>query len=124
MDQDGFIRIVGRMKEIINRGGLKISVREIEDLISDLPAIDQVALVPVPDARLGEKSCACIILRKGQRVVLGDIVRFLEKRGLAKYKLPEFVAFVDAFPITPSGKIQRFKLRDDIIAGRISMHSS
>ncbi|WP_050421425.1 AMP-binding protein [Bradyrhizobium tropiciagri] len=124
MDEDGFIRIVGRMKEVINRGGLKISVREIEDLIADLPEVDQVALVPVPDARLGEKSCACIVLRQGQHAALSDIVRFLEQRGLAKYKLPEFVAFVDAFPMTPSGKIQRSKLRDDILAGLIDMHSS
>lgn len=118
-DKDGYIRLVGRKKDIVNRGGLKISAREIEDLLIEHPAVDQVALVPLPDPRLGERGCACVVPRSGAEVALEDLVAFLEARGVAKYKLPEFLSVVKEFPMTPSGKIQRFRLRDDIVAGRI-----
>lgn len=119
IDQDGFIRIVGRIKEIINRGGLKISVREIEDLMIEIPEIAQVAIVPIPDERLGERSCACVITRGGQGIEPKTITSYLQARGLAKYKQPEFIALVKEFPMTLSGKIQRFRLREDIVEGRI-----
>lgn len=124
MDAEGYIRIVGRMKDIINRGGLKISVREIEDMLIDHPDIDQVVLVPVPDERLGEKSCACIIPQPGRRPNLQSIVAFLTERGVAKYKMPEFVALMQEFPMTASGKIQRFSLKDDIVDGKIVRQTS
>lgn len=119
IDVDGYIRLVGRKKDIINRGGLKVSVREIEDLLTEHPSISQVALVPLPDERLGERSCACVIVRAGAHVTLEEIVEFLSSRGIAKYKLPEFIALPDAFPMTPSGKVQRFRLRDDILDGKL-----
>jgi non-ribosomal peptide synthetase component E (peptide arylation enzyme) len=119
MDGDGFIRIVGRKKDIINRGGLKISSREIEELILDHPAVAQVALIALPDVRLGEKACACLVTRDGADVRFSELANYLSDRGLAKYKLPEFMVILDNLPMTPSGKVQKFRLRDDIIAGAI-----
>lgn len=124
MDTDGYVRLVGRMKDIINRGGLKISAREIEDLLLEHSGISEVALVPVPDPRLGERGCACIIPRKGHVITLSGIVEFLSSRGMAKYKLPEFVAVLDKLPMTASGKVQRFRLQEDILAGKIQKLSS
>ncbi len=109
MDKDGYVRIVGRKKDIINRGGLKISAREIEDLLIQMPNVRQAALVPVPDPRLGEKSCAFVVPREGS-VAFDDITSHLEARGVAKYKLPEHLVVLDALPMTASGKVQKFKL--------------
>ena len=110
MDSEGYIRIVGRKKDIINRGGLKISAREIEDLLAQAPEIRQAAVVPVPDDRLGERSCAFLVLREGKKLSFDQLTDYLESHGLAKYKLPEYMVLVDALPMTPSGKIQKFKL--------------
>lgn len=117
MDADGYIRIVGRKKDIINRGGLKISAREIEDLLSQAPAIRQAAVVPVPDDRLGEKSCAFLVLREGKHLSFNQLTDYLEARGLAKYKLPEYMVLIDGLPMTPSGKIQKFKLVEGFTRG-------
>jgi cyclohexanecarboxylate-CoA ligase/acyl-CoA synthetase len=73
--------------------------------------------VAVPDERLGEKSCAFVIPAGDQQPTLTELVHFLEERGIAKYKLPEYLAVVPSFPMTPSGKIQKFLLRDSIING-------
>lgn len=120
MDPQGYIRIVGRKKDIINRGGLKISAREIEDLLLEHPKVARVAIVPVPDARLGEKCCACVVTRDGAQIGLAELTDFLLECGVAKYKLPEFVAILDDLPMTPSGKVQKFHLRDGVLAGRIA----
>ena len=117
MDERGFLRVVGRKKDIINRGGLKVSAREVEDLLLQHPSVLAVAVVGVPDARLGEKSCAFVVPRAGETPTLADLVAFLERRGLAKYKLPEFASIVAEFPMTPTGKIQKFKLRDGFVDG-------
>lgn len=106
---------MGRKKDIINRGGLKVSARELEELLLQHPRIRDVAIVAVPDARLGEKSCAFVIPADSQPLTLKELVDFLEARGLAKYKLPEFLSLVSSFPMTPSGKIQKFKLRESIV---------
>jgi non-ribosomal peptide synthetase component E (peptide arylation enzyme) len=118
LDADGYIRIVGRMKEFINRGGLKISVREIEELLLAHGAFSAVALVAVPDVRLGEKSCAFVVCHPGQTPDFRQVLGYLAGRGIAKYKLPEFFVPVAEFPMTASGKIQKFQLRDDFVAGR------
>lgn len=115
VDAEGYIRIVGRKKDIINRGGLKVSARELEELLLQHPRIRDVAIVAVPDSRLGEKSCAFVIPADSQPLTLKELVDFLEARGLAKYKLPEFLSLVSSFPMTPSGKIQKFKLRESIV---------
>lgn len=118
ISEDGYIRLVGRMKDIINRGGLKISAREIEEMLLAHGAFSSVAVVAVPDARLGEKSCAFVIERPGHRLGLREVTAYLEAKGVAKYKLPEAFVSLDAFPMTASGKIQKFQLRDDFVNGK------
>ena len=118
IDAEGYIRIVGRMKDIINRGGIKISVREIEEMLLVHGAFSNVAVVAVPDARLGEKSCAFVICHPGRSAALPDIVAYLESKGVAKYKLPEFFIPLREFPMTASGKIQKFQLREDFVQGK------
>jgi len=117
IDTDGYIRIIGRKKDIINRGGLKVSARELEEFLLQHPKVKEIAIVAVPDERLGEKSCAFVVPAGPQHPTLGELVSFLEERGIAKYKLPEFLAVVPGLPMTPSGKIQKFVLRDSIING-------
>jgi acyl-coenzyme A synthetase/AMP-(fatty) acid ligase len=117
MDDDGYIRIVGRKKDIINRGGLKISAREMEEMLLQHPQVKAAAIVGVPDARLGEKSCVFVIARNGQAPALAELLGFLEERGVAKYKLPEYLVAVDNFPMTASGKIQKYALRDGVADG-------
>lgn len=116
MDRDGYVRIVGRKKDIINRGGLKVSAREVEELLLEHPSIRQVAMVGVPDARLGEKSCAFVVPRE-RRPVLSELMEYLEAHGVAKYKFPEYLVLVDALPMTASGKVQKFALRDGFGGG-------
>ncbi|MFA7437658.1 AMP-binding protein [Castellaniella sp.] len=115
MDVDGYIRIVGRKKDIINRGGLKVSARELEELLLQHAKVRDVAVVSVPDARLGEKSCAFVIPSGNGEPTLPELVGFLESMNVAKYKLPEYLSIVDSMPMTPSGKVQKFKLREGFI---------
>jgi len=117
VDADGYMRIVGRKKDIINRGGLKISAREIEEFLNQHPTVKEVAVVAVADERLGEKSCAFVVPREGAAPTLTELVRFLEEKGIARYKLPEFLVVLPGFPMTPSGKIQKFLLRDGVVNG-------
>ncbi len=117
IDADGYIRLVGRKKEIVNRGGLKISVRQMEDYLVGHPKILSVAIVGVPDRLLGEKSCACIVPRGDQAITLQEITDFLEARQVAKYKFPEYLVILPEMPTTPSGKIQKFVLRDNFVKG-------
>lgn len=117
MDAGGYIRIVGRKKDIINRGGLKISAREMEELLLQHPRVKAAAIVGLPDARLGEKSCVFVIPRSEATPDLSELLTFLEARGVAKYKLPEYMVAVKDFPMTASGKIQKFVLRDGVASG-------
>ena len=117
IDADGYIRLVGRKKEIVNRGGLKISVRQMEDYLVSHPKILSVAIVGVPDRLLGEKSCACVVPRGKQAITLQEITDFLEARQVAKYKFPEYLVHLTEMPTTPSGKIQKYVLRDNFIKG-------
>ena len=114
IDTEGYIRLGGRKKDIINRGGLKVSTREIEEFLLQHPAILSVAVVPMKDDRLGEKGCACVVLREGMKINLPTITKFLETRGLAKYKMPEYIALMDELPMTPSGKVQKFRLEQGL----------
>lgn len=118
IDADGYIRLVGRKKDVINRGGLKISAREVEELLLRHEQILSVAVVGVPDERLGEKSCAFVIPRGASKIALKQLVDYLEGQGVAKYKLPEYLAVVPEFPMTSSGKIQKFLLRDGFVNGK------
>ena len=115
LDPDGYLRVVGRIKEIIIRGGLNIAPREIEDLLLRLPEVERAAVVGLPDPRLGERSCACLVLRAGATLTLPDICDRLLADGLAKYKLPERVELFDALPQTASGKIQKHRILDQLM---------
>ncbi|MBI2290774.1 MAG: AMP-binding protein [Betaproteobacteria bacterium] len=118
MDADGYIRLVGRKKDTINRGGLKVSAREVEELLLQHASIASVALVAVPDDRLGERGCAFVVPRANAQLTLPQLVRHLEDKGVAKYKLPEYLVVLREFPMTASGKIQKFKLREDFVNGK------
>jgi acyl-CoA synthetase (AMP-forming)/AMP-acid ligase II len=107
LDADGYLAVVGRKKEIVIRGGINIAPREIEDLISDLPEVRQVAVVGVPDERLGERCCACVVLHEGRSLDLPLLVDRLRSAGLATYKLPERLEILTALPTTASGKVQK-----------------
>jgi acyl-CoA synthetase (AMP-forming)/AMP-acid ligase II len=110
MDVDGYLTVVGRKKEIIIRGGMNITPREIEELLLTFPEIDRAAVVGVPDDRLGERVCACIVLHAGAVLSLDEVVGRLRGIGLATYKLPERLAVLDALPMTASGKVQKFEI--------------
>jgi acyl-CoA synthetase (AMP-forming)/AMP-acid ligase II len=109
-DDDGYFSVVGRRKEIIIRGGLNIAPREIEDLLLGFPEVERAAVVGLPDERLGERMCACVVLRDGTELDLAGAVERLRGLGLATYKLPERLEVVEALPSTPSGKIQKHLL--------------
>ena len=108
-DAEGNVRIAGRKKEIINRGGKKYFPREIEELLYEHPKIVQAAIVGAPDPRLGEKNCLCAIVKPGTQLGLDEVVAFLRGR-VADYKLPEALVVMDDFPMTPTGKIRRPEL--------------
>jgi non-ribosomal peptide synthetase component E (peptide arylation enzyme) len=108
-DAEGNVRIAGRKKEIINRGGKKYFPREIEELLYQHPKIMQAAIVGAPDPRLGEKNCLCAIVKPGSELKLEEVVSFLRGR-VADYKLPEALVVMNDFPMTPTGKIRRPEL--------------
>jgi non-ribosomal peptide synthetase component E (peptide arylation enzyme) len=103
------VRIVGRNKEIINRGGKKFFPREIEEILYTHPAILHAAMVGTKDPRLGERNCLCVIPKPGQTVTLETMVEFLRGQ-VSTYKLPERLEIVDDLPFTATGKLQRFVL--------------
>ena len=115
LDAAGYLRVVGRKKDIINRGGLKVSAREVEEMIAKHSAVSAVALVGVPDRRLGEKSCAFVVVREGETLTLEELIQYLDGLGIAKYKLPEYLQILKELPMTPTGKIQKFKLKGEFI---------
>jgi len=120
MDEDGYIRITGRTKDVVIRGGENIPVAEIENLLYRHPAISSVALVGCPDERLGERVCAYVTLKEGHaELSLKDAVTFLLEQRLTKTYLPEYLEVLPDLPRTPSGKIQKFKLRDQAKGIRI-----
>lgn len=113
---DGGIRIVGRTKDLVIRGGENIPVAEVEDLLLRHPAVADVAVIGVPDDRLGERACAVITV-EGQAPTLSDLTEYLENAGMAKQFWPERLEIVQEMPRTPSGKIQKFKLRALVTQG-------
>ena len=99
--------VAGRSKDLINRGGEKISAEEVENLILAHPAVLNVACVPVPDPVLGERMCACVILRPGRTLTLPELAEFLAEQEIARHKLPESLAVLDRFPLSPVGKVAK-----------------
>jgi len=115
MDEDGYVRVTGRTKDIIIRGGMNISVRELEDHLLQHPAIATVAVVAMPDERLGEKACAYVVLAEPHTALtLKDVTAYLREHKVATQKWPERLEIVPAMPMTATGKIQKHILRDDI----------
>ncbi len=110
LDADGYLSVVGRKKEIIIRGGVNVAPREIEDLIAAFPEVRQVAVVGVPDERLGERGCACVVLHPGAGLAFTSLVERLREAGLATYKLPESLLVLDSLPVTASGKVQKHEI--------------
>ena len=113
LDAQGYCNIVGRLKDMIIRGGENIYPREIEEFLYRHPAVFDVAVVGVPDAKYGEAVCACIRLRSGVAVTEDEIREFCRGQ-IAHYKLPRYVRFVDSFPLTVSGKIQKYLIRETL----------
>ncbi|CAG9274761.1 cyclohexanecarboxylate-CoA ligase [Paraburkholderia unamae] len=112
IDERGYIRIRGRSKDVIIRGGENIPVVEIESLLYRHPAIAQVAVVAYADERLGERACAVVVPKAGEAVDLPALVDFLKSHRIAVQYLPERLLVLDAMPSTPAGKVQKFRLRD------------
>jgi cyclohexanecarboxylate-CoA ligase len=112
MDGNGYIRISGRSKDVVIRGGENIPVVEVESLLYRHPAVAQVAIVSYPDERLGERACAVIVPRSGQTIDFAGMCEFLKSHKLALQYIPEKLIVRDAMPTTPSGKIQKFRLRE------------
>jgi len=115
LDDDGYLRITGRVKDIIVRKGEKYSAKEIEDLLFEHPKVRSVAIVPMPDPEVGERACAFIVpTRADDRPALSELVAFLEAREISRRKLPERLEIVDEMPLTASGKILRQALKERI----------
>jgi acyl-CoA synthetase (AMP-forming)/AMP-acid ligase II len=110
LDDDGYFAMVSRKKEILIRGGLNVAPREVEELIATMPGIRAVAVVPLPDARLGEIGCACVVPDDGFVPRLDSVVAHLRKKGLAAYKLPERLEILSELPTTSTGKVQKFEI--------------
>jgi 3-phosphoshikimate 1-carboxyvinyltransferase len=114
IDADGFLRLTGRVKDIINRGGEKVPVAEIEQLLHEHPAVAEVAIVAMPDERLGERACAFLVRDPDFAGELGlaTVREHLDSREVSRHYWPERVETIDEMPRTPSGKIQKFVLRE------------
>jgi fatty-acyl-CoA synthase len=115
---NGYYRITGRIKDMVIRGGENIYPREIEEFLFTHPAIEQAAVVGVPDPKYGEELCTWIRLKAGNKSPeeMADQIRQYCRDHLAHYKVPRYVRFVDAFPQTVTGKIQKFKIREQMIS--------
>jgi fatty-acyl-CoA synthase len=110
IDDEGYCRITGRIKDIVIRGGENISPREVEEYLYRHPAIRDVQVIGVPDQKYGEELCACIVLRAGVDATAEDIREFCRGQ-IAHYKIPRYIKFVDGFPTTATGKVQKFVMR-------------
>jgi fatty-acyl-CoA synthase len=115
MDQDGYVRIVGRIKDMIIRGGENVYPREIEEFLYTHPEIADVQVIGVPDLRYGEVTMAWVQLREGATLT-DEAVRDFCQGQIAHYKIPRYVKFVDEFPMTVTGKVQKYKMREQAIA--------
>ncbi|XP_062513849.1 medium-chain acyl-CoA ligase ACSF2, mitochondrial-like isoform X2 [Corticium candelabrum] len=113
MDDDGYVTVVGRKKDVVIRGGENLYPTEIEQFLYKHPKIQDVQIIGVPDDRLGEELCACIILKSNEEATIEDIREFCRDE-IAYMKVPRYVVFVDSFPMTVTGKIQKFRLREQM----------
>jgi len=116
MTSSGNFSVEGRVKDLINRGGEKIAAEEVENVVLRHPAVQNVAVVAMPDPVLGEAVCAYVIVSPGRSLTLESLRAFLESAGIARFKLPERLETVDRFPLTSVGKVSKKELREDIAA--------
>jgi len=107
LDPSGNYVVEGRKKDLVNRGGEKISAEEIENLILSHPSVQNIACVPIPDLNLGERMCACVILKRNCVLTLKELVAFLMDKEIAKFKLPERLEVLSDFPVSPFGKVSK-----------------
>jgi fatty-acyl-CoA synthase len=114
MDDDGYLNITGRIKDMIIRGGENIYPREVEEFLHGHPDIADVQVIGVPDARYGEELMAWIVLREGATCTEADLRAYCQNR-LAHFKHPRYWRFVDGFPMTVTGKVQKFRMREHAI---------
>ena len=114
IDEKGYLTLCGRLKEMINRGGESISSTEIEKLISEHPEVIIVAVVAMPDPQMGEKACAYIQPAPGSDLTFEKIIAFLKDRKVSVLHLPERIEFIDAMPLTQTGKMDKRALVEDI----------
>ena len=122
MDGDGYVNIVGRIKDMIIRGGENVYPREIEEFLYGHPRIRDVQVVGVPDARYGEEIMAWVQTEDGGDLTVDEVRAFCAGR-IAHYKVPRYVAVTNEFPMTVTGKIQKFQLRDAAI-DRFGLHDA
>ncbi|MBP8248302.1 MAG: AMP-binding protein, partial [Phenylobacterium sp.] len=115
IDEAGYGNIVGRIKDMVIRGGENVYPREVEEYLYRHPKVEDVTVVGVPDERFGEELCAWIRLRPGETATETELTDFCRGQ-IAHYKIPRYVRFVDAFPMTVTGKVQKFLIRDQMIA--------
>jgi acyl-CoA synthetase (AMP-forming)/AMP-acid ligase II len=113
LDEQGYCNIVGRIKDVVIRGGENVYPREIEEFLYQHPEIRDVQVVGVPDRRYGEELCAWIILHAGATLDADGVSRFCEGQ-IAHYKIPRYIRFVDAFPLTVTGKVQKYLIREQM----------
>lgn len=111
IDEEGYCRIIGRLKDLVIRGGENISPREVEEYLYRHPAIRDVQVTGVPDAKFGEELCAWIILRPDVQASDEEIRAFC-RGNIAHFKIPRYIRFIDSFPTTATGKVQKFLLRE------------
>jgi len=115
MTEDGYVRVTGRTKDIVIRGGMNISVREIEEHLAHHPALQAFSVVGMPDERLGERVCCFVVAAAGHDApTVEDLREFLLEHGMPIQKTPERVVAVDALPMTATGKVVKHELRKDI----------
>jgi acyl-CoA synthetase len=120
LDAHGYLRIAGRTKDIIIRGGHNIHPAHIEELATRHPAVQRAAAVPVKDARLGEKVCLAVVNRQGQNVTPDELLRHLDAMGLSKFDMPEYFLRLNEIPLTPNGKMLKRAIVDWIKEGRVT----
>ncbi len=124
IDADGYLTVVGRTKEILIRGGMNIAPREIEDVLLGFPEVERAAVVGLPDERLGERTCACVVLRDDATLDLDTVVARFEAAGVATYKWPQRLEVLGELPATASGKIRKHVIVADLLAADVRVEDS
>jgi fatty-acyl-CoA synthase len=114
LDEDGYCNIVGRIKDMVIRGGENVYPREVEEFLFRHPKIEAVQVVGVPDLKYGEELCAWVQLKPDTKSTTEEIQSFCQGQ-IAHYKIPRYIKFVDAFPMTVTGKVQKFIMREETI---------